>query len=119
MKRALKLKAHTPALATIDEGERDLWIHAMARKGGWILCGPDIASIRFGVVNGYHDRLISLEELLSNIGFRTKNKLPEHQTRRWLRGQISRFLLESFSNNTQVISEPESALLADNAGDLD
>lgn len=82
------------ALSTIDDGERDLWIHAMAREGAWILCGPDIASIRFGVLNGYDNRLISLEDLLLAIGHTPKQKLAEHQTRKWLKAQVGKFLLE-------------------------
>src|SRR5690349_12999647 len=51
-------------LAALDAGERDLWVHALGRDNAWVLCGPDTASIRFGVRAGHGDRLISLEELL-------------------------------------------------------
>ena len=33
----------------LDIGERSLWAHALARSDAWILCGPDKASLRFGV----------------------------------------------------------------------
>lgn len=82
------------ALSTIDDGERDLWVHALSREGGWILCGPDTASIKFGVLNGFQDRLISLEELLENIGHKPRVKLPEHQTRKWLKALIGTIQME-------------------------
>ncbi len=82
------------ALSTIDDGERDLWVHTLSREGGWILCGPDIASIKFGVLNGFQDRLISLEELLENIGHRPKVKLQEHQTRKWLQALIGKIQMD-------------------------
>jgi hypothetical protein len=81
-------------LATIDDGERDLWVHALSREGAWVLCGPDIASIKFGVLNGFQDRLVSLEELLSTIGYTPKIRLQEHQTRKWLQALIGRILME-------------------------
>lgn len=76
-------------LADLDPGERDLWIHALSRKGGWILCGPDIASIHFGVRAGFKDRLVSLEKLFGAIGFKPQTKLPVHQTEKWLQSIIA------------------------------
>lgn len=87
-------QARHAGLAMLDDGERDLWIHALSREGGWILCGPDIASIKFGVLNGYKDRLISLEGLLGAIGHRPKHRLQEHQTTKWLNSQIAHIELE-------------------------
>jgi hypothetical protein len=81
-------------LTRLDEGELDLWVHALGRKGGWILCGPDIASITFGVRLGYADRLISLEALLSAIGYKPKQRLQENQTAKWLSDLISKIRLE-------------------------
>lgn len=86
-------------LAKLDPGERDLWIHALSRSDGWILCGPDIASIKFGVANGFRDRLISLEQLLSQIGCKPKHTLPDHYTAKWLKDEIEKLVLEqSFRN---------------------
>ena len=76
-------------LGAIDAGERDLWVHALGRSDGWILCGPDIASIHFGVRAGYRDRLVSLEKLFQMIGFRPKEKLAFHQTEKWLQDTIA------------------------------
>lgn len=92
-------QAKHAGLAMLDDGERDLWIHALAREGGWILCGPDIASIKFGVLNGHKDRLISLEALLDAIGFKPKQKLREHQTAKWLVNQIAQIELATRFEN--------------------
>lgn len=91
--RLASLEAHAD-LGGLDGGERDLWVHALGREDGWILCGPDIASIRFGVRAGYGDRLISLEELLTKAGYTPKVKLDEHQTKRWLAQKVSDFRTE-------------------------
>ncbi len=70
--------------AALDPGERDLWAHALTRTGAWVLCGPDRASLRRGVRLGLRDRLVSLEELLSDIGHRPKPELRKPYTARWL-----------------------------------
>jgi hypothetical protein len=33
-------------IAMLDEGEKALWAHALARPDAWVLCGPDKASLR-------------------------------------------------------------------------
>lgn len=76
-------------LSAIDDGEKDLWIHALGRSDGWVLCGPDIASIQFGVRAGFRDRLVSLERLFEMIGYRPKQKLPVHQTEKWLQDVLA------------------------------
>ena len=87
-----------------DQHRGDLWVHALGRADGWVLCGPDIASIRFGVRAGHGDRLISLEELLAKAGHTPKGKLEEHQTKSWVVQKISEFRLElefeKLRNNT-------------------
>ena len=47
----------------LDPGERALWAHALTRNDDWILCGPDKASLRFGVRLGFRERLVALEAL--------------------------------------------------------
>jgi hypothetical protein len=81
-------------LGFLDDGERDLWIHALGRQDAWVLCGPDVASIRFGCEVGYGSRLISLEELLGRVGFRPAKPLKEHHTRKWLQRKINEISLE-------------------------
>ena len=68
----------------LDVGERSLWAHALTRSDVWVLCGPDKASMRFGVRLGLKDRLIALETLLSDAGHRPKEALKPAYTTKWL-----------------------------------
>lgn len=77
----------------LDPGERDLWAHALARSDAWVLCGPDKASLRVGVRLGLGDRLISLEELWQQAGFRPRVKLRENFTAAWHRGTLSQLAI--------------------------
>jgi len=77
----------------LDRGERDLWGHAMRSADAWILCGPDIASLRFGVRLGFRDRLVSLERLLQNVGYRVKGSLRLNYTEKWLAFTLSRLVI--------------------------
>src|SRR5216683_22658 len=43
-------------LSFLDVGERSLWAHALTRADAWVLCGPDKASMRFGIRLGLRDR---------------------------------------------------------------
>lgn len=106
----LERQAEHAGLGVLDDGERDLWIHALGRSDGWILCGPDSASMRFGVRAGLSDRLISLEELLEKIGHATRG-LEQHHTKKWLREKITEYTLElEFERmKTAGISKPSSA----------
>src|SRR5262249_23026986 len=56
--------------AFLDPGEQPLWPHALTRGDAWVLCGPDKASLRFGVRLGLRDRLVALEGLLRDAGHR-------------------------------------------------
>ena len=58
-KRA-ELAVRVPNIA-LDRGESSLWAHAVHRNDSEILCGPDTASLRFGIRLGFRDRLVSLE----------------------------------------------------------
>lgn len=77
-------------IAMLDEGEKALWSHALARTDTWILCGPDKASLRIGVRLNLRDRLIALERLLDDAGFRPKMPLKTAYRQDWL----SRTLIE-------------------------
>ncbi|MCA1935138.1 MAG: hypothetical protein LDL37_06775 [Asticcacaulis sp.] len=79
---------------TLDAGERDLWAHARKRQDAWILCGPDKASVRAAIKLGLQDRLISLEELLTDAGISTKG-LPDSQTKKWLDQAKNKILFSS------------------------
>lgn len=67
----------------LDRGEESLWAHALRRKGGWFLCGPDRASLRCGVRLGFGDRIVSLEELLEGVGHRVRVEPKRHYMRKW------------------------------------
>ncbi len=77
-------------IAMLDEGEKALWAHALARSDAWVLCGPDKASLRIGVRANLRDRLVSLERLLDEAGFRPKTPLKGAYRQDWL----SRTLVE-------------------------
>jgi len=68
----------------LDVGERSLWAHALTRSDAWVLCGPDKASMRFGVRLGLRDRLIALETLLADAGHRPREALRPAYTAKWL-----------------------------------
>ena len=68
----------------LDVGERSLWAHALTRSDVWVLCGPDKASMRFGVRLGLKNRLIALEALLDDAGHRPKVALKLAYTTKWL-----------------------------------
>jgi hypothetical protein len=70
-------------IAYLDRGEEMLWAHALTRQDAWVLCGPDKASLRTGIRLGLGERLVSLERLLEDVGFRPQG-LREAYSRRWL-----------------------------------
>jgi hypothetical protein len=81
----------------LDNGEKSLWAHALTRRDGWVLCGPDKASLRFGVRLGLRERLVALESLLSDAGHKPRERLKEAYTTKWLERVLSElFLSEGF-----------------------
>jgi hypothetical protein len=87
-----ELAVRTQGIA-LDAGERDLWANALARGPGWILCGPDKASMRAAVRLGFSERLVSLEALLQDAGLSTKG-LPDKHSKKWLRRVVGELTLE-------------------------
>ena len=81
-KNLAKLKSLSPEIR-LDKGEERLWAHAIGRDDDWVFCGPDSASLQFGVQNNYRDRLVSLEQLLVDAGYRFKMEVEEHFTEKW------------------------------------
>jgi hypothetical protein len=77
-------------ITMLDEGEKALWAHALARADAWVLCGPDKASLRIGVRLNLRDQLIALERLLDDAGFHPKTPLKGAYRQDWL----SRTLVE-------------------------
>lgn len=77
----------------LDAGERALWAHALTRPDAWVLCGPDSASMRFGVRAGFRDRLVALQSLLRDAGDRAR-ELREQFTARWLAAKVGQFVID-------------------------
>ena len=86
------LAIRTGAIA-LDRGEASLWAHALGRDDDWILCGPDKASLRCGVMLGLRERLASMEGLLDEVGHRPGTALREPYTKRWHDRTLSRLVL--------------------------
>ena len=78
-----ELAVPAPDIA-LDRGEKSLWAHALNRHDHWMLCGPDKASLRLGVRLGFRERLVALEQLLNDIGYRPRTPLRRNYTRKWL-----------------------------------
>jgi hypothetical protein len=80
-------------ISFLDVGERSLWAHALTRTDAWVLCGPDRASLRFGVRLGFRDRLVALERLLNDVGHRPREALRAAYTIRWLNAALAEMVL--------------------------
>lgn len=77
----------------LDPGEKSLWAHALTHTDAWMLCGPDKASLRFGVRVGLRDQLAALEPLLDAVGYRPRVKLKEAYTAKWLARTLSEMVV--------------------------
>jgi hypothetical protein len=75
---------HDPLFSYLDVGEQSLWAHALTRGDAWVMCGPDKASLRFGVRVGLRDRLVALENLLHDVGYPSATTLRTNYTSGWL-----------------------------------
>jgi hypothetical protein len=82
-----------PQIAFLDEGEQALWSHALTRPDDWLHCGPDKASLRVGIRLGFRERLVSLERLLVDVGYRAKG-LEIAYTRTWLDRELAKMALQ-------------------------
>lgn len=79
--------------ANLDNGERSLWAHAINRADSWVLCGPDKASLRFGVRLGLRNRLLPLEALLADVGYKPGQQLRDNYTSKWLDRTLGEMVL--------------------------
>ena len=77
----------------LDVGERSLWAHALTRTDAWVLCGPDRASLRYGVRVGCRERIASLEALLEGVGYSAKGGLKRQFTTQWLNAILSELVV--------------------------
>jgi hypothetical protein len=77
----------------LDIGEQSLWAHALTRSDAWVLCGPDKASLRFGVRVGLRDRLVALETMLRDVGHRPGSALRTNYTSDWLKKTLAELVM--------------------------
>jgi hypothetical protein len=83
-----------PMFSYLDVGEQSLWAHALTRTDAWVLCGPDTASLRFGVRLGFRDRLVALEGLLQDAGHRPATALRSAYTSGWLAKKLGEIVIQ-------------------------
>ena len=88
----VELAVRVPDIA-LDRGEASLWAHAVHRDDAWLLCGPGIASLRFGIRLGHRDRLVSLERLLEDVGHRPIPALKSAYTTSWQIRTVGRLVI--------------------------
>ena len=81
-----------PMFSFLDLGEQSLWAHALSREDDWVLCGPDKASLRFGVRLGLRERLAALETLLRDAGHKASGLRPAY-TSGWLARTLGEILI--------------------------
>jgi hypothetical protein len=81
-----------PMFSFLDLGEQSLWAHALSRTDDWMLCGPDKASLRFGVRVGLRERLVPLEGLLQDVGHKAAGLRPAY-TSTWLAKTLGEILI--------------------------
>lgn len=87
------LSLHTD-VSSLDNGELDLYAHALGREDpDWLICSPDIASVKVGVALGWQDQLISLEEMIAEVGERPSPPLRMHFKKDWLSRERTKALL--------------------------
>ena len=89
-----------PMFGFLDVGEQSLWAHALMRNDAWVLCGPDKASLRFGVRRQCRDRLVALEDLLQAVGHRPATALRTNYTSRWLAGTLTEIVMSEGSKRS-------------------
>ena len=77
----------------LDDGERDLWAHALGRVDAWLLSGPDRASMRFGYHADMRSRLVTLERMLRVIGHTPKTAIRDHYREAWLDDLMTKCVL--------------------------
>lgn len=83
----------------LDPGERDLLCHAESRNDAWILASPDKATMRFMFSQGWIDRLVSLEKLVTHIKAKTTKPLGRNYTEAWSSNERTAMTLASLKKN--------------------
>jgi hypothetical protein len=72
-----------------------LFAHALAlpEEAVWVVCSPDLASVRFAASAGVGDRLISLEEAAKAAGSKPRIALRNNFTAVWLSAERTKIAL--------------------------
>ncbi len=91
-KLALKLQ-NGPDL---DAGEQHLLANAISREEDWILCSPDKALMRAMIRLDEKERLVSLEELVNEVGAKPRPALEIQFGKRWLEIKRTEFLMDEY-----------------------
>lgn len=89
---AARLSVVLPTADELDEGERELFAHALGRCDTWSASCADRAALKAAFALGWKDRMVSLESLARSVG--AKPDLKEHFRERWLSDARTAFLLE-------------------------
>jgi hypothetical protein len=77
----------------MDDGERDLVVHALGRSDHWLICTADTAAVRSLVMLGHRERLICLEQLYRSIGQDAMaERVRTHHRTNWLSTKCTEFL---------------------------
>jgi hypothetical protein len=84
----------------LDPGEQALWAHALGRADGWALCGPDRASLRMGVRLGFRERLLPLQALLGEAGFRPRMPFKGNYSTGWHTQVVNEFAVVESTRGT-------------------
>jgi hypothetical protein len=92
------LMARDEFVMSLDPGELALWSHAFGRGDAWVLCGPDRASLRLGIRLGLAQRLVSLEDLLAQVGRNPAPPLRPAYCSAWHRQTLARLAQEEGIN---------------------
>jgi len=92
------LLVECPDASVLDDGERDLFAHALARDDDWLVVCADKAAVRVAVLLGWGDRLVSLEEIIKSAGLRTTLPLKDHYSSKVLSVWRTGFIINGNSN---------------------
>ncbi|MBI5385590.1 MAG: hypothetical protein HZA90_13000 [Verrucomicrobia bacterium] len=73
-----------PSADQIDEGERHLLAHALARPDAWVISSGDAGAVKAGRELGVLERFVSLEAMARKTG--ASREWKRHFTEKWLAG---------------------------------
>ena len=74
-----------PLFSSLDRGEQSLWAHALTRKDDWVSLRSRQSEPTLRRAAWFRERLVALESLLGDVGFK-----PKYPLRTTLHGQMAR-----------------------------